>query len=106
MVSDRAALISQATEILGDKMLDCADCPKEIKAAVVDKVLDLGDLSAKSSDYIDAAFDMAIEQYKKSKDSIKNLNNDFKQKSTGDDGPKSREEARKKYMKDQLNIVE
>ncbi len=106
LVSDRASLLAQAKDILGDKMPECNDCPKEIKAAVVDSVLDLGDLSGKSADYIDAAYDMAIEQHKKAKDSIQKLGNDFKEKQTGKDGPKSREEARSNYMKDQLKIVD
>ena len=45
LVSERAELLSTAKTILGDKMPECIDCPKEIKTAVIDHVLDMGDLS-------------------------------------------------------------
>lgn len=101
IVSDRAILVAEAKAMLGDKMLDCTDCPKELKAAVIDKVLDLGDLSAKSEDYIDAAYDMALKQNKKASDSIEKLGDDFK---TKDGKTVTRESARDGYIKDQLKI--
>lgn len=76
MVSDKALLLTTATSILGDKMPECVSCDKEIKAAVVDHVNGL-DVSGKSDEYINAAYDMAIEKAKKAKDSTDNLNRDF-----------------------------
>ena len=102
LVADRAVLIAGATAILGDKMPECTDCPREIKAAVVDKVLDMGDLSKKSDDYITAAYDMALVKFKKSSDSMNKLVDDFK---TNDGKKLTREEAQKKYQKDHLKIV-
>ena len=101
MVSDRAGLLTEAKDILGDKMLECTDCPKEIKAAVIDAVLDMGDLSDKSVEYIDAAYDMALKQHKKAAKSVKKLGEDFQ---TKDGKTVTRESARKGYMKDQLGL--
>lgn len=106
LVSDRALLLTTAKEILGDKMPDCGDCPREIKAAVIDKILDLGDLSKKSDDYINASFDFAIEQSKKAKKSLDSLANDFEKKTVTDkDGKEvTRDSAREKYMADKLSL--
>lgn len=104
LVSERAEIIADAKLILGDDMPECSNCPREIKAAVVDKVLDMGDLSKKSDDYITAAYDMAIDKFKKAGKNLEKLGDDFKTKETDDDEPKSREAAQKKYQKDQLHI--
>ena len=96
LVSDRASLISKASLILGDKMPECTDCPKEIKGAVIDKVLDMGDLSGKSIDYIDAAYDMAVKQYDKASKGVKKLEDDFL---TDKDGNEiTRDSARDGYI--------
>lgn len=103
LVSERAKLLTTAQGILKDKMPECTDCPREIKTAVIDAVLDMGDLSAKSVDYIDAAYDMAVKKAAKAKDTLDDLGKDFQTK----DGKKvTRESARQGYMKDQLKIVE
>lgn len=101
LISDRAALLVQAQSILKDKMLECTDCPREIKAAVIDHVLDLGDLSAKSDDYINASYDLAIKMHTKAKDSIYRLGKDFK---LNDKKPADREDARTKYINDHLKV--
>ena len=107
LVDDRAILLVDARSILGDKMPDCGNCPKEIKVAVVDEVLDMGDLSGKSDDYIDAAYDMAIKKVKKTKDSLDNLTGDFKKQSDKNKKTEdTREGSRDKYMKDHLGIEE
>ena len=103
LVSERATLLTTAQGILKDKMPECTDCPKEIKTAVIDAVLDMGDLSTKSADYIDAAYDLAVKKAAKAKDTLDDLGKDFQTK----DGKKvTRESARQGYMKDQLKIVE
>lgn len=104
LISERAVLISDAKAILGKDMLECNDCPKEIKVAVIDKVLGLGDLSKKSNDYIDAAYDMAIVGAKKATGTLDNLGDDFKNKKK--ETTDTRETARSKYMKDQLGMEE
>lgn len=96
MVSDMANLLTTAKGILKDKMPECTDCPKEIKTAVIDAVLDLGDLSGKSDDYIDASYDIAVEQSKKAKGSLDNLKDDFKIKDK-DGKTVTRDSARKGY---------
>lgn len=105
LVSERAELLNTAKGILGDKMPECTDCPKEIKTAVIDKVLDLGDLTKKSKDYVDAAYDTAVKLAKKASDSLEKLGDDFDVKDA--DGNKvTRTTARDKYMKDQLGLEE
>jgi hypothetical protein len=99
LVSDQLSLVIEAKEILGDKMPECLNCPKEIKTAVVDKVLDLGDLSAKSNDYIQAVYDMAL-KYHKNK-SLNNLSNDFASNSTGKEV--TRDSARNAYVQNLEN---
>jgi len=108
LVADRAELIATAKEILGDKMKECTDCPKEIKSAVIDKVLGETDLSGKSDDYIDAMYDMAIKASKKASDSLKSLGDNFKKKKVtdGEGKEKTRESARGCYMKDTLKMEE
>jgi hypothetical protein len=101
MVSDRAALLVEASAILKDKMLECIDCPREIKAAVIDHVLDLGDLSAKSDDYINASYDLAIKMHKNAKNSLSRLSNDLK---INDQKIADRETGRIKYIKDFLKV--
>lgn len=101
LVAERAKLLTTAGRILGDKMPECMDCPKEIKTAVIDNVLDMGDLSGKSMDYVDAAYDMAVTKAAKDKESLDSLAKDFLTK----DGKKvSRGSARNAYMKDQLGM--
>lgn len=101
LISKRATLLSDAQKILGDKMPECTDCPIEIKSAVVDHVLPDMKLDGKSNEYINAAYDLALERVKKAKDSVDGLNFDFKKK-----GEKvaTRDGARAKYMKDQLGM--
>lgn len=96
MVSDRAELISTATMILGDKMPECVDCPKEIMTAVIDKVLDIGDLSGKSMEYVQASYDIAVKKAETAKDTIDNINQDFKDK---EGKTVTRDSARNEYMK-------
>lgn len=76
LVQDRAKLLSQASAILGDKMPDC-NCPKDIKAAVVDHVFKDMDLSGKSEDYITAMYDMAVKKANTKNENLKNLKDDF-----------------------------
>ncbi|RLB93611.1 MAG: hypothetical protein DRH26_03485 [Deltaproteobacteria bacterium] len=103
LVSERAALIVQAQGILGDKMPECTDCHIEIKTAVIDHILPDMELDGKSEDYINAAFDMAIKKNVKADDTLKNLEKDFMKDK---DGNKiTRESARAKYMKDELQMV-
>lgn len=99
MVTDKALLLTTAKKILGDEMPECLTCDKEIKAAVIDKINGL-DVSGKSVEYINAAYDMAIINYEKNKKSVDNLNKDFQKDSTK---MKSREEIQKKYVADHLN---
>lgn len=102
LINDRAILIIDAREILGDAMPKCTDCPMEIKTAVVESVLSDMDLTEKSDDYVTAAYDMAVAKFKKAGESIKKLSNDFL---TNDKGEKiTRESARAAYIKDQLGM--
>jgi hypothetical protein len=101
LVSERATLLSDAKAILGDKMPECNDCPVDIKTAVIDHVLPEMNLEGKSNDYIDAAYDMAVEKFKKAKGSLDNLAGDFQKK---DDKKVTRDSARQGYMKDQLGM--
>jgi len=101
LVGERAELLATAKNILGDKMPECTDCPKEIKTAVVDEVLNMGDLSGKSMEYVDAVYDIAISRVEKTKGSLDKLNDDFQK-----DNRAVRETARDKYMKDHLGIGE
>jgi len=98
MVTDKAILLNDSRSILGDDMPECVNCDKEIKAAVVDKINGL-DLSGKSDEYINAAYDMAIDTFNKNKKSINNLNKDFQKK----ENQTSRDEIQKKYVADHLN---
>jgi hypothetical protein len=98
LVTERAELLTTAKKILGDKMPECNDCPKEIKAAVIDKVLDLGDLSSKSMDYVDAAYDMAVKQADKAKESLEKLGDDFLKDTDGKEI--TRDSAREAYLKE------
>jgi len=98
MVTDKSVLLNDAKKILGDDMPECLHCDKEIKAAVVDKINGL-DVSGKSDDYIDAAYDMAIDRFKKNKESLDNLNKDFQKNEKQND----REAIQAKYVADHLN---
>ena len=98
MVTDKAVLLNDAKKILVDDMPECLRCDKEIKAAVVDKINGI-DVSGKSDDYIDAAYDMAIDRFKKNKESIDNLNKDFQKNEKQND----RDSIQKKYVADHLN---
>jgi len=112
LVGERAELLSTAKEILGDAMPECTDCPKEIKTAVIDKVLDLEikDWSVKSMDYVNASYDIALTQAKKVKDSLNSLNTDFINKDSvtkdKDGNEITRDSARKGYMEKSLKIVD
>ncbi len=98
MVTDKALLLESARGILGDKMPECTSCDKEIKAAVVDSVNGI-DVSGKSDDYIDAAYDMAIAKHKEASDSVGKLNKDFGK----DNKTTTRGDAQAKYVSDHLN---
>lgn len=103
LVGDRASLLAEAKAILGDKMPDCTDCPQDIKTLVVETILPDMDLKDQSIDYINAAYDIAIDTFKKAKKSLDSLEKNFKDK----DGKEiTRDSARDKYMKDNLKIVE
>jgi len=104
LISERAELLTQAKTILGDKMPECVDCPQEIKTMVIDHVLPDMELDGKSEDYINAAYDMAIKKQDKADDSLKNLEKDFVKDKDGN--KVTRDSARKKYMKEQLDIEE
>ncbi len=97
MVTDKALLLETARGILGDKMPECLSCDKEIKAAVVDKVNGM-DVSGKSDEYINAAYDMAILKADKTKKSIGDLNKDFQ----NDDNKNTRSASQAKYVADHL----
>jgi len=101
LVAGRAVLLTDATLILGENMPVCAENPIEIKTAVVNKILQDMDLEGKSDEYITAAYDIAIEKFKKAKDSLGNLSQDFK-----DDNKNivTRDSVRKKYMSDTLGL--
>jgi len=100
LVSKRAELITEAKMILGDKMPDCVNCDKEIKTLVVEHVTPDMDLKDKSDAYLDAAYDMAIKQSKKAKESVDNLNKDLKNVLKDKDGNEiTRDSARNEYLK-------
>jgi len=101
MVSDRAELVSTAKTILGDEMTECNDCPKEMKVAVINKVLGDSDMSDKSDDYIQATYDIAVAKFNKVNGKLDELNKEFQ---TKDKDTVTRETARKKYMKDNLGL--
>lgn len=102
LIADRAALLTTAKGILGDKMPECTDCPLEIKTAVVDHILPDMELDDKSKEYIDAAFDMALKKVAKADKSLDNLEKDFIKDKKGN--KVTRESARDTYMKDQLGL--
>jgi len=103
LVTEKAILLSDAKAILGDYMPECLSCDSEIKSAVVKAVLDM-EMSGKSTDYINASYDIAIAKAKKTSDNLENFKKDFQSK----DGKTvdSREESRKNYMKDFLKVEE
>lgn len=103
LVSDKAALFAQVKTILGDKMPECSNCDAELKILVVEDVLPDMDLKDKSESYIDAAYDMAVQKFKKNNDSTKKLNDDFSNIKTSDLNT-DRAKARADYAKDQLNL--
>jgi len=101
MVGERAKLLVDSKIILGDKALECNDCPKEMKTAVIDKVMSL-DMAGKSDDYIEAMYDAAVAKFEKAKGSLDKLNKNF---SDADDNltvDDKREAAREQYIKDNL----
>jgi hypothetical protein len=95
LVTAKATLLLDAKKILGDKMPECVTCDKEIKAAVISRVNGL-DVSGKTNDYIDAAYDMAIIQFEKAKKGVSELGKDFQKDS------KNRSTAYQKYVADHL----
>ena len=104
LVADKAALLAQIKEVLGDAMPKCTDCDTELKTLVIEKVLSDMDLKEKSDDYINAAYDMAVTKFEKGKKSTENLKGDFSVDSK--DLIKTRNDARAKYIKDTLKIEE
>lgn len=101
LVSKQAELLATATSILGkDAMPECGNCPKEIKSAVVDKVLGL-DMSGKPEDYIDASYDIAVKKITDQADNFKGFKQDFEKFKTNDSITTSRDGARNDYMKEQ-----
>lgn len=104
MVNERATLLTDAKMILGDKMPDC-NCPKEIRIAVVDSVIPGTKLEDKSDDYIAAMYDMALEKSKGIKKILSDAGNGIVDGAkTTEDSKTTRDGARAKYMKDQLNL--
>jgi len=100
LVTERASLLAEGKDILGDKMPECG-CPTEVKKAVIDKVIPDMDLTDKSNDYIDAAYDMAVSKYNKAKDSNENLSKDILDKK----GNKiTRDSVRQKYVDSTLTV--
>lgn len=106
LVEKRADLLSTAKEILGDKMPECTDCEKELKTAVIDHVLnlDIDDWSAKTMDYINPSYDIAVGQFKKVKTSLDNFSKDINAIMTKDGKTITRQTAQAKYQKDHLGI--
>ena len=106
LVDKRAELLSTAKAILGDKMPECTDCEKEIKTAVIDHVLDLEikDWSAKTMDYVNPSYDIAVTQSKKVAKSLKRLGDELNT-IVKDDGTKvTRKTSQINYQKDFLGI--
>ena len=109
LVAKRADLLVVAKAILGDSMPECSDCPKEIQAAVIEKVLGIKDVSDKSVDALQAMYEVAVKKVKDAKGSLDDLNSDFIKnlnKDTKDDKGKTkdtRESVRETYVKDTLN---
>lgn len=94
LVNDRAEIISNGKRILGDKMPECNNCPKEIKSAVIDKVMGEIDLSGKSDDYITAMYDMAVVKF----DSVKKELDDSGEKFFNKDGKEmTRDSVRREH---------
>lgn len=102
LVAERAALIADAKDVLGDKMPKCMDCPAEMKAAVIDQLIPGMDLSEKSDDYVNAAFDMAMKKFRDAKSANEKLADDIGSKNLNNE---TRDSAREKYMKDQLGLT-
>jgi len=101
MIADKVKLLTDAKDILQDKMLDCTACDKEVKKAVIEKVLTLGDLSKRDAAYINVAYDMAVNQHRKAQDNLSALANDFSKKALDEDGKLlTRENVRQKYLVD------
>lgn len=106
LVEKRAELLSTAKTILGDKMPECTDCEKEIKTAVIDHVLDLEikDWSAKTMDYVNPSYDIAVKQAAKVKTSLDKLGDDLNAITTKDGKKVTRKSAQAKYQQDHLGI--
>ncbi len=102
LVSDRATLIADARMILGDKFPTCDNCPVEIKTAVVEYVIPDMDLTDKSDEYLNAAYDMALAKAKKTSKNLNQLGDELANK---DKLIIDRDAPRLKYMKDHLGLV-
>lgn len=102
MVSERAELLANARIIVKDELPECDNCPKEMKLAVIDKVLGkIEGIEDKTQAYIDASYDIAIDKWKKAKSSHDSLSGDLVEGSlTIKDVNAKREASRKKYMAD------
>ena len=105
LISDRATskakLLSQAGEILGDKMPDCKDCDLDIMKAVIgDEKLD-DELLGKSPEYINtyvtALYDSAVKKFKVGREATQNLGDEILKDKEGKEI--TRDSARENYMK-------
>lgn len=99
LVHTRAKLLTDAALILGDKMPDC-DCPREIKTTVIDHVLKIKVADEKSTDYVDAMYDVALVKSKDSKKSVDNMQKDME---TGDK-KLTRDSVRDEWQKSYLKV--
>lgn len=101
MVNDRAMIISSAQKVLTDEEFKAAG--KDLKQAVIKKVMADIDLDGKSEDYIGAMFDVAIKQYSDNQAKTKALGEGIAKDSNGKEV--TREGARAKYQKDFLGVT-
>lgn len=102
LIHEKATLLVDAKMILGDDMPKCV-CSKEIKTAVVNKLIPDMELTDKSEEYINSAYDIALENSKKAKGTTDTLANDFRIESSKTQIT-DRVEARRLYCKDQLGV--
>lgn len=105
LINDRAiakaALIAEASAILGDKMPNCVDCDMEIMKAVIGDKWNEEDVKGKSDAYkvayTDALYKIALKDHKAAKKSLSNLGEEILKDKDGKEI--TRDAARKNYMK-------
>lgn len=98
IVNERVQILDTARRILGDSMPDCVDCPEELKVAVIDHVIPGMKLDTASSEYVHAAYEIAVAQYDKTQKNIDGLQNDFANKKSEDSLDTIRVKARNEYI--------